>query len=97
MYYDPAKQTLSFDRRNSGEKSFSYDFPAVVKTPTFENNGHISLRIFVDKASVEVFEKNGRFVMTNLVFPEKPYTSLTISADGKGAKATNIQVYSIKK
>ena len=97
MYYDPAKQTLSFDRRNSGEKSFSYDFPAVVKTPTFENNGHISLRIFVDKASVEVFEKNGRFVMTNLVFPEKPYTSLTISADGKGAKATDIQVYSIKK
>ncbi len=96
MVYDPYKHTLSFDRRHSGEKSFSYEFPAVVKTPTYETNGRISLRIFIDHSSVEVFEKDGRFVMTNLVFPEEPYTTLTISAEGKGSKATNVKVYEIK-
>ena len=95
MVYDPARHTLSFDRRSAGDNSFSFEFPAVVKTPTFENNGRISLRIFIDKSSIEVFEKDGRFAMTNLVFPTKPYTTFSISADGKGAKASNIKVYNI--
>ena len=95
MVYDPAKHTLSFDRRNSGQNNFSYEFPAVVKTPTFENNGKISLRIFIDRSSIEVFEKDGRFVMTNLVFPTAPYTTLTLSAEGKGARVTNLNVFDI--
>ena len=96
MLYDVAAHTLSFDRRESGIVDFSQDFPAVTAAPTFEDNGKISLRIFLDKSSVEVFGNDGRFAMTNLVFPENPYTSLSISSTGGNARIDNLKIYPIK-
>ena len=97
MEYDVADHTLSFDRRESGNVDFSQDFPAVTVSPTFEDNGKISLRIFIDRSSIEVFGNNGQFVMTNLVFPERPYTSLSISSTGGNARIENLKIYSIKE
>ena len=96
MLYDVAAHTLSFDRRESGIVDFSQDFPAVTVAPTFEENGKISLRIFIDKSSIEVFGNDGRFTMTNLVFPENPYTSLSISSTGGNARIDNLKIYPIK-
>lgn len=96
MLYDVAAHTLSFDRRESGIVDFSQDFPAVTVAPTFEENGKISLRIFIDKSSIEVFGNDGRFAMTNLVFPENPYTSLSISSTGGNARIDNLKIYPIK-
>ena len=95
MTYNVAAHTLAFDRRNSGRTDFSNEFPAVTVAPTFETDGKISLRIFVDRASIEVFGDNGRFSMTNLVFPTAPYTTLTVSADGGNARMGNLKIYSI--
>lgn len=97
MQYDVAAHTLSFDRRESGIVDFSQDFPAVTVSPTFEDKGRISLRIFIDKSSMEVFGNNGQFVMTNLVFPEKPYTTLSISSGDGNARLENLKIYSIKE
>ena len=55
----------------------------------------ICLRIFIDRSSIEVFEKEGKFAMTNLVFPNQPYSSLSISANGGVAKIVNLKIYSI--
>lgn len=33
--------------------------------------------------------------MTNLVFPNEPYSSLSVSADGGEAKLVSLNVYSI--
>lgn len=96
MLYDVAAHTLSFDRRESGIVDFSQDFPAVTVAPTFEENGKISLRIFIDKSSIEVFGNDGRFAMTNLVFPENPYTSLSISSTVGNARIDNLKIYPIK-
>lgn len=95
MVYDAKAHTLSFDRRNSGITDFSQDFPAVTVSPTFSDKQEISLRIFIDKASIEVFGDNGNFVMTNLVFPNQPYSSLSVKADGK-AKISDLKIYSLK-
>lgn len=46
---------------------------------------------------MEVFGNNGKFAMTNLVFPTKPYSTLSIAADGGKAKVENLKIYSIKK
>lgn len=97
MQYDVAAHSLSFDRRESGVVDFSQDFPAVTVSPTFEDNGRISLRIFIDKSSMEVFGNKGQFVMTNLVFPEKPYTTLSISSGDGNARLENLKIYSIKE
>lgn len=95
MQYDPAAATLSFDRTESGITDFSEGFPTVTVTPTHETSGRIALRIFVDRSSMEVFGNNGEFVMTNLVFPRTPYTSLSVSSDGGNAKIENLRIYSL--
>lgn len=97
LRYNSSDHTLSFDRRHSGIVDFSQDFPAVTVAPTFENDKKISLRIFIDKSSMEVFGNNGKFVMTNLVFPTMPYSTLSISATGGSAQIENLKIYSIKE
>ena len=95
MQYDPSAATLSFDRTESGITDFSEGFPTVTVAPTHETSGRIALRIFVDRSSMEVFGNNGEFVMTNLVFPRTPYTSLSVSSDGGNAKIENLRIYSL--
>lgn len=93
--YDCHAHTMAFDRCASGQVDFSESFPAVTVAPTFETDGSISLRIFVDRSSIEFFGNDGRFVMTNLVFPTTPYTSLAIAAFGGKARLNNLKVYNI--
>ena len=96
MTYDPKNHTMAFDRRESGVVDFNENFPAVTVSPTFEQNGKISLRIFVDRSSIELFGNDGNFVMTNLVFPNSPYTRLSVSSEGGNAKLENLKVYTLK-
>lgn len=95
MIYDPSSATLSFDRRKSGIVDFSEAFPAITVAPTFNSDRKISLRLFIDKSSIEVFGNDGRFVMTNLVFPRVPYSTLSIASGGGNTKVTNLRIFSI--
>ena len=95
LTYNAESKSLSFDRRESGITDFSQDFPAVTAAPTFDTDGKLSLRIFIDRSSIEVFEANGKFAMTNLVFPTIPYSTLSISADGGKARIDRVEIYSI--
>ena len=86
--YDADMASLDFDRRHSGQSSFSDAFPTVVTAPV---HGTLrTLRIFIDKSSIEVFDADGRLSMTNLVFPSSPYNR--ISVKGKA----NAKIYEIK-
>lgn len=96
MTYDPKNHTMAFDRRESGVVDFNENFPAVTVSPTFEQNGKISLRIFIDRSSIELFGNDGNFVMTNLVFPNEPYSSLSVRSEGGNAKLENMKVYTLK-
>ncbi len=96
MTYDAQNAQLSFDRTQSGLVNFSQDFPSVTVNPTYSENGKVSLRIFIDRSSIEVFEKEGRFVQTNLVFPTSPYTTLSLQSNGGMARVSNFKVYSLK-
>ena len=86
--YDAVEQTIDFDRRRSGDVSFSEAFPCIVTSPTYGQAK--TLRIFVDRSSIEIFDAEGKMAMTNLVFPSDPYNKLVVK--GK-AKAT---VYKLK-
>lgn len=96
MQYDPENHNLQFDRRQSGLVDFSGNFPTVTVSPTFEDNGKVSLRIFIDRSSIEVFGNDGKFVQTNLVFPNEPYSSLNLSCNKGKAKIKNLKIYSLK-
>ena len=97
LSYDTKAHTLSFDRRRSGLTDFSQDFPTVTTAPTFETDGKLSLRIFIDRSSIEVFGNGGKTVMTNLVFPTVPYSSVSVSAKGGNARIENLKIYPIKE
>lgn len=92
--YDAATHMLKFDRMHGTFNNVSHDFPAVTEAPAFEVDGNLSLRIFVDNGSVEVFGNDGRSVMTNLTFPENPYTTLTVAGSGN-AVVENLKVYEL--
>ena len=97
MVYDTEALTFAMDRRKSGLVDFSEDFPVVTTAPLLQARPmrkKASLRLFIDRCSIEVFEGEGRFAMTNLVFPTTPYTSISISANGKAK--TSLQVYEIQ-
>lgn len=95
LTYDPATSRLSFDRKESGIVDFSQDFPAITVAPTYNDGKTLSLRIFVDRSSIEVFEKDGRFVMTNIVFPNSPYSYMSVKANGGKARVSNLKIYNI--
>ena len=80
MRYDAAENSFSVDRMKSGQTDFSDVFASVTTAPT---HGKVSrVLIFIDKSSVEVFDADGKFALTNLVFPTKPYDKLSV----KGGK-----------
>ena len=93
MAYDPKTHLFSFDRTESGLVDFNENFPAHTVAPTFERNGKISIRIFIDRSSIEVFHKDGKFAMTNLVFPEEPFNRLELSTTSGNAKVTSATIY----
>jgi levanase/fructan beta-fructosidase len=87
MAYDEGQRTLTMDRSKSGLSDFSEAFAAETVGPT---HGVIrQLRIFIDRSSIELFDAEGKIVMTNLVFPTEPYNNIKV----KGGKAT---IYEIK-
>lgn len=88
------KRRFSIDRTKSGMTDFSNEFPAITSVP-IENSRDFSLRIFVDKTSIECFGKDGKFAMTNLVFPGEPYDSISFYTQGGSYKVSSFIVYKL--
>lgn len=82
LTYDQKAMTLSADRSKSGLTGFNSNFTKAGK----RNDGLIvaplhnkltSLRIFIDRSSVEVFGNNGEVCVTNLVFPKSEFNIIS--------------------
>ena len=88
MTYNPDEEHFYMNRLQSGDVSFSDNFPTITVAPTY---GKLKqLRLFVDKCSIEALDADGKMAMTNLVFPSEPYNKLTIKGKAKA------KIYSIK-
>ena len=92
MYYDLARRQFVMDRSESGTVDFSKDFPAVTVAPA-DTDKELTLRLFVDRSSIEAFGEDGKFVMTNLVFPSLPYNKMCFTSDEKGYTVKSFKVY----
>jgi fructan beta-fructosidase len=67
--YDAKSQELFIDRRLSGISSFSEHFAQMQRAPLLPEGGKISMQIFLDTCSVEVFARDGATVFSDLIFP----------------------------
>lgn len=95
MYYDLNRKLFVMDRSESGIVDFSRDFPAVTVAPV-NTDKELTLRLFVDCSSVEAFGEDGKFVMTNLVFPSVPYGKMSFEADKNGYAVKSLNVYKLQ-
>lgn len=94
MYYDTAMRQFVMDRSNSGETAFSRDFPAMTAAPVGEGDD-FTLRLFVDRSSIEAFGDGGKFVMTNIVFPSEPYNKMKFESVRGSFTVKKMNVYRI--
>ncbi len=92
MTYDASADTFAMDRTRSGIVDFSRDFPTVTVAP-LQTDGKLVLRMYIDRCSIEAFDGQGRFAMTNLVFPEEPYSTIAVSSEDGSCKVHRIMVY----
>ena len=95
MYYDLNRKQFVMDRSESGKVDFSKDFPAVTVAPANVDK-ELTLRLFVDRSSIEAFGEDGKFVMTNLVFPSQPYVKMCFEADKNGYAVKALNVYKLQ-
>lgn len=95
MHYDLARRQFVMDRSESGTVDFSKDFPAVTVAPA-DTDKELTLRLFVDRSSIEAFGEDGKFVMTNLVFPSLPYNKMCFTSDEKGYTVKSFKVYRLQ-
>ena len=78
MTLDVHRRTFSMDRTASGDCSFSTDFAAHTTTPLFVKQDEYRVILFIDHCSIEAFDANGYWAMTNLVFPSEPYNHVEV-------------------
>ena len=94
FWFDPEKSQFIMDRTCSGKADFSVDFPAVTVAPCQQGNS-VELRIIVDRSSIEVFGNGGKFVMTNVVFPEKPYDTICFYGSRSNISIPSLDIYEL--
>lgn len=96
MQYDMKEKRFSMDRRKSGNVGFNENFPMLTWT-TIEDKDEMTLRLYVDKSSIEAFGDGGRFAMTNLIFPSEPYNHISFYSKGGSFKVESFTMYSLKR
>jgi fructan beta-fructosidase len=69
------------DRSKSGAVDFHDRFADEQFAPMASTGTGVSLRVFSDRSSIEIFINEGETVMTAIDFPSSPYTRVTLKAD----------------
>lgn len=93
---DPSKELLSIDRRQSGKVEFNKDFANRIHILPYEVTDSLSeVRIIMDRSSCEVFIDSGRYVMTEQVFPNRPYDRLSFTSN-KNITINSFHIYHLK-
>lgn len=93
--YNLLEKKFTADRSKSGMTAFSKEFPAVTAAPIAVKDTYV-LRLLVDRASIEAFDGDGRFAMTNLVFPDEPYNRLSFYSKGGKFDVTAVNIYKLE-
>lgn len=83
--FDKAKNELGIDRSASGIELKGEEATAPVsrKVTLAGERNYLELAIYLDRSSVEVFEKNGEAVMTANVYPTEKATGISFECSGK--------------
>lgn len=91
--YDADSKKVYVDRTNSGNVGFNPNFASVEEMPVkLNSNGEVTLQVYLDRSSVEVFAQNGQRTLTDQVFPNQGADQLALFAKGGTAKLKTLKV-----
>lgn len=94
--FDPARKEYFIDRRQSGTMRFSDRFAGIHYGPRLVEEDRHSLTLLVDVASIELFADGGKTVMTDIVFPDEPFTSIRLLPQGAGLSLQSAKFYDLQ-
>lgn len=94
--YDAKKTEFYIDRTHMKHQEFSASFPGIHTAPRQSKDRMITLHLFIDQSSVEVFADNGSVVMTDLFFPEKLFTEFSIKSTSHSTIPVKAVQYSLR-
>lgn len=81
LVIDNQKRIFSFDRTHSGNTGFSEKFANTVSVASFEDSyKNLNIKIWIDKASIEIFIDDGDYVMTEIYFMNAPVQKFSLKA-----------------
>jgi beta-fructofuranosidase len=86
--YEPSKELLTFDRNYSGT---TQDTIYLRKMCVKNRDSKITLRILLDKYSVEIFVNEGEQAMTSVIFTPVKVKGITFCTEGGSAKMNIIK------
>jgi len=85
------------DRKNASQKSFSNEFAnKISKAPINADFSSIEVRVIIDKTSIEVFYDNGKTVMTEIYFSDKPMESFSVAKANADFELQNLTINQLK-
>lgn len=93
--FDLENGIFSVDRSLSGIVDFNNNFANKNSEAAMLKKKSYDIRLFVDKASTEIFIDNGEIVQTNIMFPTEPYNSLVFESEGE-IKINKLNIYPIR-
>jgi levanase len=96
--YDATTKKLFVDRTKSGNTAFHSAFASIENAPiALDKNGNITMRIYLDRSSVEVFAQNGLRTITDQVFPNAGADKMALFADAGTAQLKSLTVTPLEK
>ncbi len=91
--YDANTERVFVDRRDSGNVDFHPAFASVEDAPVaLSDDGTVTLELYLDRASVELFAAEGRVTITDQVFPLAGADDITAWSEGGTAVIQAITV-----
>ena len=90
--YDAETERVFIDRTDSGNVDFHPAFASIDDAPLSLDEGTITLEVYLDRASVELFAADGMLTMTDQVFPTAGADEITAWSEGGAATIESITV-----
>ena len=95
--YDQRRRVLFVDRSSSGDDVLRDTLPARHEAPMEPDaSGAVTVTVFLDRSSVEVFGNDGRAVLTDVILSSEDGIGLHLDADGGIAHLRSLRIWSLR-
>ena len=94
--YDRNYAAVYVDRKQSGNVDFHGAFAGRHHAPARMIEGEISLQVFVDRSTIEVFINGGEAVISDRIFPNGSSPSVEVFAGDDSAKIKSLRLHKLR-